>query len=54
MHDRRATLPDPDEFARRGKMNPHPVFSPDSSKVLYNSDETGTTQLYQIHLPPSL
>jgi len=52
--DRRAGLGDPDQFARRGKMNPHPVFSPDGTKVLYNSDETGTTQLYQIHLPPSL
>lgn len=54
MQDRRAGLSAPDEFARRGKMNPHPVFSPDGSKVLYNSDETGTTQLYQIHLPSSL
>ena len=52
--DRRADFPDPADFARRGKMNPHPVFSPDGGKILYNSDESGTTQLCQIHLPPSL
>ena len=54
MRDRRADLADPDDFARRGKMNPHPVFSPDGRKILYNSDETGATQLYQIRLPSSL
>jgi len=54
MRDRRAGLSNPDDFARRGKMNPHPVFSPDGRKILYNSDETGMTQLYQINLPSSL
>ena len=39
------------EFMRRGKMNPHPVFSPCGRKILYNSDQTGTTQVYQITLP---
>jgi len=42
------------DFLRRGKMNPHPVFSPCGRKILYNSDETGTAQVLQLLLSDSL
>ena len=49
--DRRPAFEGATDYASRGKMNPHPVFSPCGRKIAFNSDHTGTTQVYRITLP---
>ncbi|MFE5320834.1 TolB family protein [Paenibacillus sp. NPDC056579] len=34
--------------------HPHPSFSPDGKYVVYNSDRTGTAQMYIVRIPDQL
>jgi hypothetical protein len=41
-------------FGRPQYTHPHPFFSPDAHRVLFNSDRTGLPQIYLAELPEGL
>jgi oligogalacturonide lyase len=38
-------------YSNSREAHPHPCFSPDGSKVVYTSDESGRNQVYIAELP---
>ncbi len=34
--------------------HPHPSFSPDSQRVVFTSDRSGTAQVYEVEIPPNM
>ncbi|HNZ39512.1 MAG TPA: oligogalacturonate lyase family protein, partial [Candidatus Latescibacteria bacterium] len=34
--------------------HPHPMFTPDGRRIVFNSDRTGIGQVYTVEIPESL